>query len=205
MHWREQVAKLECGGNFDIAVFLLEKVVQDNPGEMDAYIFLLFRLREMWLECPIYWSNISRDALRDVKKDYYDAKFESYMLAAQKYFAESYDRFSKNSEYLYYASHILGHISWYFGVSDDFQADLEHRAMHMHYNTIFNMMSYYESLYYKEPKNVNVIQYATDIVNDSSIQGQLVTKGAAGEYVLGRHVAWARRVLKDAEKNGSID
>ena len=112
----------------------------------------------------------------------------SYMAAAQKYFAESYVRFSNNPEYLYYAAHILGHIAWYFGASDD-QTDLEQRALRMHYNTILNEMDYYETLYYSEPKSVDVIKYATDILNDPSIQEQLATKGAAGR-VCGRK-AWS--------------
>lgn len=42
MDWRAQVAQLEHAGNFDIAVFLLEKVIQEHPDEMDAYIIDLF-------------------------------------------------------------------------------------------------------------------------------------------------------------------
>lgn len=38
MNWREQVAQLEHEGDFDIAVFLLEKVIQEHPNEMGAYI-----------------------------------------------------------------------------------------------------------------------------------------------------------------------
>ncbi len=37
-NWREQVEQLEHEGNFDIAVFLLEKIIQEHPDEMDAYI-----------------------------------------------------------------------------------------------------------------------------------------------------------------------
>jgi hypothetical protein len=203
MHWKQQVQLLEQEASFDIAIFLLEKVVKNNPDNVDAYIFLLFRLREMWLECPVYWCNISQDPLRDIKKEYYDSKFDSYMAAAQKYFAESYVRFSKNPEYLYYAAHILGHIAWYFGASDERQADLEHQAIRMRYNTVLNMVDYYKELYYREPNNVDAIKYASDIINDPSIQEQLATKGAAGEYLVGEKVAWAKKVLENAESNNT--
>lgn len=203
MDWRQQVAILEHEGNFDIAIFLLEKVVKNNPDDVDAYIFLLFRLREMWLEGGVYWCNVSKDPLRDIKKEYYASKRDSYMTAAEKHFAESYVRFSKNPEYLYYAAHILGHIAWYFGASDERQADLEHQAIRMRYNTVLNMVDYYKELYYKEPNNVDVIKYATDIINDPSIQEQLATKGAAGEYMVGRYVTWAKEVLKNAGSNGT--
>lgn len=70
----------------------------------------------------------------------------------------------------------------------------------MHYNTILNKMDYYETLYSSEPNSVDVIKYATNyatnIVNDPSIQEQLATKGAAGKYVIGRYVTWAEEVLK---------
>lgn len=125
------------------------------------------------------------------------------MTAAEKHFAESYDRFSKNPEYLYYAAHILGHIAWYFGASDDLQTDLEQSALRLHYNTILNEMDYYETLYSSEPNSVDVIKYATNIVNDPSIQAQLATKGAAGEYVVGRYVSWAKQVLEKAASNGT--
>lgn len=39
MHWKGHVAQLEHEGNFDIAIFLLERVIQEHPNEMDAYIF----------------------------------------------------------------------------------------------------------------------------------------------------------------------
>lgn len=147
MHWKQQVQFLEQEANFDIAVFLLEKIVKDNPNDVDAYIFLLFRLREMWLEGGVYWCNISKDPLRDIKREYYDSKFESYMAAAHRHFAESYDRFSTNPEYLYYVTQILGHIAWYFGASDALQSDLEQRALRMHYNTIIKEIDYYENLH----------------------------------------------------------
>lgn len=68
MNWKQQVQLLEQEANFDIAIFLLEKVVKNNPDDVDAYIFLLFRLREMWLEGGVYWCNVSKDPLRDIKK-----------------------------------------------------------------------------------------------------------------------------------------
>jgi len=200
MHWKQQVQLLEQETSFDIAIFLLEKLIKNNPDDIDAYIFLLFRLREMWLEGGVYWCNISKDPLRDIKKEYYDSKSENHMAAAHRHFAESYDRFSTNPEYLYYAAHILGHIAWYFGASDDLQTDLEQRALRMHYNTILQEMDHYKNLHYNEPNNVEVIRYATNIINDPSIQKQLATKGAAGEYFLGRQVVWAKKVLEKAKK-----
>lgn len=201
MNWKQQVQLLEQEASFDIAIYLLETVVKNSPNDVDAYIFLLYRLREMWLEGGVYWCNVSKDPLRDIKKDYYDSKFENYMKLAKKYFAESYGRFSNNPEYLYYAAHILGHIAWYFGASDDLQSDLEIRAVRMHYNDVLNMMDYYKELYYKEPNNVDVTTYAASIVSNSSIQEQLATKGAAADYIIGDKISWAKKILAEHKIN----
>lgn len=200
MHWKQQVQILEQEASFDIVVFLLEKTVKENPESVDAYIFLLFRLRQMWLDGSYYWCNVSKDPLRDLKREYYSAKFDYYMSAAKHYFSESYNRFSTNPEYLYYAAHTLGHIAWYFDVSDDDQTAMENAASRMRYNTILEKIRYYQTLYTKEPHNEEVTAYAYAIVHDSSIREQLANKGAAGEYIIGDKVAWAEEVLKTAEK-----
>src|SRR5271170_3531046 len=110
MNWRQQVMTLEHEGNFDIAVFLLEKIIKENPNEMDAYIFLLYRFMNSILENSCYWSNTSTDALRKIKEEYCENKIEyDYRKRAQQCFDESYARFFDNPEYLYYTSKLLLH------------------------------------------------------------------------------------------------
>lgn len=67
MHWKEQVTQLEHEANFDIAIFLLQKVIAEHPDNVDAYIVLLYRLVDTLIEGTCYWSNISKDPLRVVK------------------------------------------------------------------------------------------------------------------------------------------
>ena len=195
MNWREQVAQLEHEGNFDIAVFLLEKIIQEHPDEMDAYIILLHRFTDSILENPCYWSNVSADPLKKIKEEYYDDKIEhDYRERAQHCFDESYARFSDNPEYLYYASRLLLHAYDFMcmKVKESLLISMETKARASGYNSFIEQSS---------PKNEHDAEWAKRILNDPSIQEQLATKGAAAEYVIGREVSWAKKILEDAHKD----
>lgn len=188
MHWKEQVAQLESEGNFDIAVFLLEKVIKENPDEMDAYIFLLYRFADSFLENDCYWAN-SKDPLNKIKEEYCKEKnWTEYVALAQRYFDESYKKFSDNPEYLYYASCILMPAYWYIGlqIEENLLKEMNRRAIALGYNKYLNE---------RHPNDTNDIDWAKRIMNDLSIKEQLATKGVVGEYVLGAKIAWAKKIL----------
>lgn len=190
MNWREQVAQVEHEGNFDIAVFLLEKVIQEDLDEMDAYIILLHRFMDSILENPCYWSNTSKDPLRKIKEEYCEGKIEhDYRERAQHCFDESYARFSDNPEYLYYASRLLLHAYDFMGlnVKESLLLSMYEKAKASGYNSLV------EQGY---PQKEYDVEWARRILNDPSIQGQLATKGAAAKYVIGETVAAAKRVLE---------
>jgi len=196
MNWREQVVQLECEGNFDIAVFLLEKIIKENPDEMDAYIILLYRFMDSFLENTCYWAN-SQDPLKVIKEEYCEAKiWQDYRQKAQKCLDESYARFSNNTEYLYYVPKILLHAYDFMGlkVKESLLIEMCHKARALGYN---------KYLTERHPNDLDDIAWAQRIVNDPSIQKQLATKGAAGEYVLGGKIAWAKKVLEKIEANGA--
>ena len=194
MNWREQVAQLEREGDFDIAVFLLEKVIKENPDEMDAYIILLHRFMDSCLENPCYWSNVSKDPLKEIKEKYYEDKIgQDYRQRAQKCFDESYARFSNNPEYLYYASKLLLHAYDFMclNVKESLLIEMCHKAKAIGYN---------KCLEERNQNDVDDTDWAKRIINDPSIQKQLATKGAAAEYVLGGKIAWAKHILGEEKK-----
>jgi len=194
MTWREQVVQLEFEGNFDIAVFLLEKVIRDSPDEMDAYIVLLHRFMDSCLENPCYWSNVSKDPLKKIKEEYYEDKInKDYRKRAQKCFDESYARFSDNPEYLYYISRLLLHAYDFMclNVKESLLVDMYHKAKNLGYNALV------EAGY---STKVNDTAWAKKILDDPSIQKQLATKGAAAHYVIGEIVDCAKKIL---EKTGT--
>lgn len=197
MGWREQVAQLEYEGNFDIAVFLLEKVIKENPNDMDAYIILLHRFMDSFLENPCYWSNISKDPLKEIKQEYCEDKiWHGYRQRAQKCFDESYARFSNNPEYLYYAPRLLLHAYDFMclNIKESLLESMYEKSKVGAYNSLI------EEGY---PKDENDVEWAKSILNDPSIQEQLATKGAAAEYVIGGTVAAAKRILENAKKQNN--
>lgn len=192
MDWKEQVKYLEQEGSFDIAIFVLEKEIKERPDNLDAYIFLLYRFMDLFLENACYWSNISKDRLRQIKSEYYDAKKWQYVPLVQKCFDESYARFSDDPEYLYYASKIVIQFYWYIDlkVDENLIDAMYEKAKASGYNSLIEQSS---------PKNEHDIEWAKRILSDPSIQEQLATKGAAAEYVIGSKVFIAKRIL-DAHK-----
>lgn len=204
MHWKEQVARLEQEGSFDIAIFLLQKVIAEHPDNVDAYIFLLYRLMDTLIEGSCYWSNISKDPLREVKSAYYESKYDEYVQLARRYFAESYAKYSDNPEYLFYVGVIIGPDPYIFNPKEGFDPmDMIHAAFALNYNTVLKDEFTSLNMYLATHNQANNIVYARNILSDSSLQGQLATKGSAGEYVIGRYVTWAKKVLENAESNGA--
>ncbi len=194
MNWREQVAQLEHEGNFDIAIYLLEKIIKENPNEMDAYIFLLYRFMDSFLENSCYWLH-SKDPLKELKEEYCEDKiWHGYTQRAQKCFDESYARFSNNREYRYYAPRLLLHAYDFMclNIKDSLLESMYEESKASGYNAVL------EQKYPDDPDN---ILWAKHILEDSSIQQQLATKGAAAEYVIGGKVAWAKKILKDHKVN----
>jgi len=202
MNWKKQVTHLEQEGSFDIAIFFLQKIIAENFNNVDAYIFLLYRLMDTLIEGTCYWSNISKDPLHVIKNEYYESKHDDYVKLARKYFAESYAKYSHNSEYLFYVGVIIAPDPYIFNPKKGFDhMDMIHAALALNYNTILKDEFTSLNAYLTPHDQADDIVYSRKILNDPSIQEQLATKGAAGEYVVGRYVTWAKKVLEEAGDN----
>lgn len=201
MRWKEHVAQLEREGNFDIAIFLLEKVIQDHPNDMNASIYLLYRLMSSIVDNSFYWTSVSCDPLKNIKKMYYDEKCEEYRILLQRHFDESYACFSTNAEYLFYASGILMPQYWFccMRLDDTFLENMQQRAFRMGYNTILEKMFEYKKSAESNPLDPEVIRYAHSVLDDPDLQRQLASKGAVAKYVLGPDVRWAQKIVQDVQ------
>ncbi len=69
MSWKEKLAILEHNGDFDIAIFFMQKVIRENPDEVDTYIYMLFRLMDTIVEHSCYFSNLSISPVSEIKKN----------------------------------------------------------------------------------------------------------------------------------------
>ena len=204
MNWRTLLYQLEQEGDFDIAIFLLEKITKENPLEVDPYLFLLYRLMDSIVDNEYYWSNVSHDLLKEIKKNYYHKKvFQEYRFLLQKYFDESYAKLSGNSEYLFYASGILMAQYWFCNlqITDEFLDSMQKRAFNMGYNAILAQVWEYRKLAELEPCNQSVLSYAHQLAADAALQEQLRNKGIIAEYVFGADLTWAKAILENCCKS----
>ena len=185
VHWREQVAQLEKEGNFDIAIFLLEKVIKENSDNMDAYITLLFRLMDTIVEGSCYWHNVSKDPLREIKNKYYKAKEQYYAQLGTLYFQEGYTKYFNNPEYLCVCGYTLVMEPWSFGVDDAVRDAMLNKAHLLEPNNPLYKKEFYQNLYRHNPSPqqlAEIIAWAQLINSSSSPLLSWDQKGAAWEY-----------------------
>jgi len=200
MHWREQIAQLEHEGNFDIAIFLLEKVIKENPDNMDAYITLLFRLMDTIVEGSCYWHNVSQDPLWEVKNKYYKAKEQYYAQLGAHYFIEGYAKYFNNPEYLCVCGYTLVMEPWSFDVDDAMRDSMLRKAHTLEPNNPLYKGEFYQNLYCNNPSPAQleeIITWAQLINEPSSPLHQWDGKGVAWEYAQGMINSFSIRVLNE--------
>jgi len=90
MCWREQLKQYEYNKNWNAAIKLMQVVIDDNPNDIDGYLFMNYLLMDIL-----------------VNEMYDNSKHDYYADLLKKYFLESYSRFSNNSEYLFYIGFIF--------------------------------------------------------------------------------------------------
>lgn len=198
MNWKDKLKILEQGEDFDVAIFFIRKIIQEHSEDVDAYIYLLFRLMYMMVEGSCYFSNVSESKVSDIKQRYYDAKDSEYMLLAMRYFKEGYIKFSENAEFLFYVGITAVMSEWYFGIErEDYDAMLK-KALQLDPNNPVYQRSYYIELDRNDEHNKQVIiNYARLVLyEDSPIKKILRSKGAVGEYLLKLMIVGAEEDLK---------
>jgi hypothetical protein len=197
MHWKEKVRILEQRDDFDVAVFFLERVIKEHPDDVDAYIFMLFRLMDTIVEHACHFANISRTPVSDVKKKYYDSKEDEYKVLAKKYFKEGYGKFSENAAFLFYVGVTAAMSEWYFGIDTQAYERMLDKALLLDPDNFLYRSIYYRALDQKiECNKKAVVEYAQAVLSENSSIKQIVAnKGAAGECWLELTTNWSKEVL----------
>ena len=77
MCWREQLKQYEYNKNWNAAIKLMQVVIDDNPNDIDGYLFMNYLLMDIL-----------------VNEMYDNSKHDYYADLLKKYFLESYSRFS---------------------------------------------------------------------------------------------------------------
>jgi len=198
MHWKEKLTILEKHDDFDVAIFFLESVIKDHPNDVDAYIFILFRLMDTIVEHACHFSNVSQTPVSDIKKEYYDSKEDCYEVLAKKYFVEGYEKFSENAQFLFYVGMTAVMSEWYFGIDrKDYERMLD-KAMLLEPDNLLYQEPYYACLDLAiEANRKATVQYASRLFDAHSlIRAILITKGSLGEYLLEIITGWRDEILR---------
>jgi hypothetical protein len=180
MNWKEKLRKLEINKQWDDAITFMESVIKQNPNDMDAYIFMNYLLMNLLAE-----------------EQYDVTKQDHYMMLTKHYFDESYRKFATNPEYLFFTgiTGVMG--EWFFGI-DNYQALLEMAFKLAPDNKLYRMVGehVYENDSTEQDKQ-QLLFYAHLVLDpNSSIQKQLKSKGAVGEYYLEIRTNWANRIIE---------
>jgi len=197
MHWKQKVRILEQHDDFDVAIFYLGQVIKEHPDDVDAYIFMLFRLMDTIVEHACHFANVSKTPVSDIKKKYYDSREDEYEVLAKKYFREGYAKFSENADFLFYVGLTAVMSEWYFNIDvPDYERMLDKARMLDPDNLIYNY-SYYRDLdQTTESNKTEIIAYAKMILDENApIRKVLADKGAVGEYWLEMRTTWSKRLL----------
>jgi len=197
MHWKKKVRILEQQDDFDVAIFFLERVIKEHPEDVDAYIFILFRLMDTIVEHACHFSNVSQSPVSDIKKEYYDSKEDYYESLAKKYFKEGYAQFSHNADFLFYVGITAVMSEWYFGIDrKDYEMMLD-KAMLLEPDNLIYKYLYYRDLDQTIVNNKReIVEYANSVLSENSpIKKALINKGAVGEYWLGILTYWSKEML----------
>jgi len=197
MIWKEKVRILEQLDNFDVAIFYLEQVIKEHPDDVDAYIFMLFRLMDTIVEHACHFANVSKTPVSDIKKKYYDSKEDEYEVLAKKYFKEGYAKFSDNAEFLFYVGVTAAMSEWYFGIDTKDYEHMLDKALLLDSDNFLYQSVYYRGLDQKIECNKKAVrEYAQTVLNEHSpIRSILADKGAVGECCLELIINWSKEVL----------
>jgi len=182
--WKEPLRELEKAKQWDEAIEFMQEVIEQNPEDKDAYIFMNYLLMNL------------------LGKEYYDdSKEESYRDLAKKYFNESYAKFSEDPEYLYITGKTAAMAEWFFGIDqEDYEAMIK-KAHELEPDNSFYNEDYYNYLETVNPNNPELIAFAYLLLVDYfCIKEPFCTKGAVGEYLLEIKKGWAKGILSNVSE-----
>lgn len=199
MNWKEKVGILEKNDDFDVAIFFLERVIKDNSNDVDAYIFLLFRLMDTIVEHQCYFANVSRTPVSDIKSSYYDSKENYYESLAKRYFREGYAKFLQNADFLYYVGFTAAMSEWYFGIDKEDYVNMLNQAMALEPDNLLYRDTYFINLDLTIASNKKEAEEYAKVVliEDSPLRKAVADKGAVGECWLELATNWSKRILGD--------
>lgn len=181
MTWQKELKQFEANKDWDVAIEFMEKIIGENPNNLDTYLSINYLLMNLLVE-----------------EDHDENKHHYYEDLLKKYFKESYAKFSYNPEYLYYIGTIACMSEWYFDITLEEATKMSNEARLLDPKNPVYQWDYYYSL---EMQNLGdkkeIIEYAKLILAENSpIKKILQTKGALGEYILRIMTNWSKKIIE---------
>lgn len=178
MNWKQEFEKLESQKKWKESIAFLQSIIQEDPNNKEAYLYILYSFMNIAFI-------ITHDELR------------MYSELAKKYFRQSYQKFSKNAEYLFFASFAVQVAGAFFDADRDQMEYMINKAIELDPTNLvyqFNEIEY---------QNVKIqYEYAHKILDPhGSIQLFLKEKGFPGQEVLGCFIGWATVRLQQNNEN----
>lgn len=129
MNWKKTLISLEKAKAWDEAIEFMQKIISENPDDLDAYIGINYLLMNLLVE-----------------EDYDTDKHKYYAKLTKQYFLESYAKFSDNAEYLFYTG-LTGCMSeWFFGLEREQVKSMMKKALYLEPENIIYQWIYYMGL-----------------------------------------------------------
>lgn len=101
MNWKKQLEEYEDRKDWQSAIEILQKVIDENSDKSEAYTRMIYLLHNILVEED--HSSLDIHCLENKLKHYYD---------------ESVKKFSEDAEYLFFIGKITHIAEWYFGIND---------------------------------------------------------------------------------------
>lgn len=184
MQWQQPLRKLEQSKQWDEAIAFMQNVIQKNPDDVNAHIAMNYLLMNTLVE-----EHPNKNQRR---------RYEELIL---NYFQDSFSKFNKNAEYLFYTG-IMSHISeWYFDIDIEEGMDMITTALNFEPNNVLYSWGYYVYLNMSNMDNqLRALPYAEKILqNELSLKDKLKAKGAIGDYLLEIMTNWFKRISAKKE------
>ena len=171
MNWKKYLLDLEHKERWDDAIEYMENIVETNPDDMDAYIYINFLLMNTLVEAD--------RASYDVENNDY------YMELLLKYFNESYAKFSNNAEYLFCTATTAVFSEWFMGITPEDYGRMFARAIELEPDNILYKCPYFSSIRPDTPsERAEKITYAKLILQENSpLIKEWESRGRLGEYL----------------------
>lgn len=174
MNWKEVLKKLEREQFWDEAIEYMQKIIDQYPNDLDAYLAINYLIMNILVE-----------------EDYDETKHDYYASLLKQYFDESWEKFSNNAEYLFFIGYISVMSPWYFGLDWEDPEKLLMKSFDIdNLNILYKWVIYSKKSFHDFNKKK---EYAKLILKDNSpIKIKLKEKGSLGDRILLYMHMWAK-------------